>query len=53
MIVDVEPEETKLLIGLIETLVEEWYVARHNRKSRFGRLADLAKEKLQAKKEVT
>jgi hypothetical protein len=53
VIVDVEPEEAKLLIGLIETLVDEWYVARHDRKSRFAKLADLAKEKSQAKKPVT
>lgn len=50
VIVDVEPEEAKLLIGLIETLVEEWYVARHDRKSRLGRLVDLAKEKMLARK---
>ena len=29
VIVDVEPEEAKLLIGLIESLVDEWYVSRH------------------------
>jgi hypothetical protein len=50
VIVDVEPEEAKLLISLIETLVDEWYVARHDRKSRLGKLVDLAKEKLLAKK---
>lgn len=50
VIVDVEPDEAKLLIGLIESLVEEWYVARNDRKSRFGKLADLAKEKLLARK---
>jgi hypothetical protein len=51
VIVDVEPEEAKLLIGLIETLVEEWYVAQHERKSRFARLAEIAAEKLAARKE--
>jgi len=29
VIVDVEAGEATLLIGLIETLVDEWYVARH------------------------
>lgn len=29
VIVDVEAGEARLLIGLIETLVDEWYVARH------------------------
>ena len=52
VIVDVEPEEAKLLIGLIETLVDEWYVARHDRKSRFSRLVDLAQEKLLARKGI-
>ena len=53
VIVDVEPEEAKLLIGLIETLVDEWYVAKHDRKTRLGKLADLAKQKAQAKKQST
>jgi hypothetical protein len=50
VIVDVEPEEAKLLVGLIETLVDEWYVARHERKSRLAKLADIAKEKLIARR---
>jgi hypothetical protein len=50
VIVDVEPEEAQLLINLIETLVEEWYVARHNRKSRFAKLAAVAEAKALAKK---
>jgi hypothetical protein len=31
--------------------VEEWYVAQHERKSRFARLAEIAAEKLAARKE--
>ena len=50
VIVDVEPEEAKLLIGLIESLVDEWYVSRHERKSRFSKLVSLAGEKLIARK---
>ncbi len=50
VIVDVEPEEARLLISLVETLVDEWYVARQDRKTRFGKLADLAKEKLLGRK---
>ncbi len=34
VIVDVEPEEAGLLIGLVETLLREWYVAREERKAR-------------------
>src|SRR5262249_23110992 len=29
LIVDVEPEEAQLLIGLIEFLLKDWYVGRH------------------------
>jgi hypothetical protein len=31
LIVDVDPDEAELLIGLIEFLLEDWYVARHER----------------------
>lgn len=50
VIVEVDPGEAKLLIGLIETLVEEWYIARHDRRTRLGTLAELAKTKLAARK---
>jgi hypothetical protein len=33
-IIDVEPLEAAKLIGLIELLVSDWYVARHNRQER-------------------
>ena len=52
VIVDVEPEEAKLLIGLIESLVDEWYVSRHERKLRFSKLASVAAEKRAAGKGV-
>ncbi len=42
VIVDVEPKEAQLLIGLIEQLVDEWYVAREDRKNRAQKLKDLA-----------
>ena len=34
IIVDVDPDEAGLLIGLVETLLKEWYVAREERKVR-------------------
>ena len=34
VIVDVDPEEAVLLIGLVETLLKEWYVAREERRVR-------------------
>src|SRR3989344_3316308 len=45
IIIDVEPKEAQLLIGLIEQLVEEWYVAREDRKNRAQKLKDLATSK--------
>jgi hypothetical protein len=34
VVVDVDPEEARLLLGLIETLVDDWYIARHEREKR-------------------
>lgn len=45
IIVDVEPNEAQLLIGLIEQLVDEWYVAREDRKNRAQKLKNLAASK--------
>lgn len=45
VIVDVDPEEAQLLIGLIEMLIKEWYVARHDRDERMKQLIALATEK--------
>lgn len=45
VIVDVEPQEAQLLIGLIEQLVDEWYVAREDRRKRAEKLKNLAVEK--------
>lgn len=36
VIVEVDPNEASLLIGLVETLLKEWYVAREERKIRMG-----------------
>lgn len=45
IIVDVEPGEAQLLIGLIEQLVDDWYVTRENRRERTEALKKLASEK--------
>ena len=45
LIIDVEPKEAGLLIWLIETLLTEWYINRHERKERMANLVKLAKEK--------
>lgn len=50
VIVDVDPGEAKLLIELVETLVDEWYVSRKDRKERFAKLTKVAEEKAAARK---
>ena len=50
VVVEVEPEEAALLIGLIETLIGEWYINRHERQQRLKELRELAEKKDQARK---
>lgn len=50
LVIDVEPDEAALLVGLIETLIEEWYVHRHQRQERMKKVADLAATKKTEKK---
>jgi hypothetical protein len=45
VIVDVDAGEAQLLIGLIERLVEEWYVAREERDQHMKSLIALAEAK--------
>lgn len=42
VIVDVEPREAELLIGLTETLIREWYVARKQREDSLAIIQALA-----------
>ena len=51
LIVDVEPSEAALLIALIETLLTDWYVARHKRQERNAALRTVVTAKLQAKRQ--
>lgn len=41
---DTEPGEAKLLIGLIETLIQDWYVARDVRRKRLVEIRQIAGE---------
>lgn len=50
LIVDVDPDEAQALIGLIEFLLKDWYVADHDRKEHMQKVIDLAKLKADAKK---
>lgn len=49
LIIDVDPDEAGLLIWLIETLFEEWYVARHDRETKMKALTKIAADKKAAK----
>lgn len=49
VIIDVEPDEAKILIELVETLLAEWYVAREQRKERMAAVLSVAKEKNEMK----
>lgn len=45
LVIDVEPEEAQLLIGLIEILLNDWYVARHERQQHLSNIVALAAAK--------
>jgi len=53
LIIDVEEGEADLLIGLIETLFEEWYVAKHVREERMANVANLAATKKAARQAIS
>lgn len=45
VIVDVDPQEVELLIGLIEILLKDWYIATENRKIHLNSLINVAAKK--------
>jgi hypothetical protein len=49
VIIDVGPEEAGLLIGLVEYLLKECYVAQHEREEHMQKVINLAKVKAEAK----
>lgn len=52
VIVDVNPEEAELLIELIETLLEDWYITRHKRQQRNAKTKELGERKLKERREA-
>lgn len=44
-IVEVDPDEAELLTGLIETLLEDWYVARYEKQQRMAKITAAAASK--------
>ncbi len=51
LIVDVEPKEAELLIGLIEILLKDWYIARYERQQHLQSIVAVAQAKKQVKNE--
>lgn len=45
VIVDVDHDEAEMLIGLLELLIQEWYVERHERQLRVAAITAIAVEK--------
>lgn len=45
LIIDVDPNEAKKLLKLIELLIEKWYVARHDEEALFAEITEMATEK--------
>ena len=50
LIIDVEPHEAQLLIGLIETLIKDWYIAKYERETRLQEIKKMAEGKAAKKK---
>jgi Domain of unknown function (DUF4145) len=49
VILDVDPDEAQLLIGLIELLVKDWYIAKHDREERLRNIVAVSEAKTAAK----
>jgi len=45
LIVEVDPQEAGLLIGLIENLINDWYIVREERKRRMEDITNVAQAK--------
>lgn len=52
MIIDIEPDEAKKLLKLIELLLEKWYIARHDEETLLADIVEIADEKAAERKPV-
>ena len=50
LIIEVEPQEAQLLIGLIEVLIKDWYIAKHERQKHLESIIGVAGIKAEKKK---
>jgi hypothetical protein len=53
LIIDVDPQEAGLLIGLIEMLIKDWYIVRHEREEQLRAVVKLSDDKKQSKSQAT
>lgn len=49
LIIDVDPDEARLLLDLLETLIEDWYVERQRRRDRFQAILAIDQSKTRQK----
>jgi hypothetical protein len=49
-IIDIDPGEAEVLLELIEMLLEQWYIKRHEQEESLKKVVALAEEKITAKK---
>lgn len=52
LIIEVEPNEAKLLLNLIEILLKDWYINSHERGEKLQEIIELGKKKQAQKKKV-
>jgi Domain of unknown function (DUF4145) len=52
LIIDIEEDEADELIGLIELLFDEWYIARNSRAQRLAKIKQIREEKDQQKRNL-
>lgn len=52
LIVEVSEDEAQLLISLIETLFNDWYIVKHERELRLKKIISISEEKSKQKNEI-
>ena len=50
LIIEIDPNEADLLISLIEILIKDWYINRHERQKQLKKIAEIGKQKKSKKK---
>lgn len=50
LIIDVDPKEAEILLQLIEQLIEDWYITRHERQLRLSTIVGISENKDKQKK---